>query len=90
MPQLSSTYRPLTAANDMNDAHHHRDGPFNPVGDDTIKTLTTLSAIFKNKHNKPPAPELIDSTLKGAKNKHPAVLIQPVLTSPVKHTYQTR
>jgi hypothetical protein len=92
MPQLSPTDIPLMAANDMTDAlkHHHPDGPFNPVGDDTINALTLLSAIFKNKYNKPPAPELIDSPLKAAENKRPAVLIQPMLTSPVKHTYQTR
>jgi hypothetical protein len=68
--------------------HHHPDVTFNTVGDDTIKALTTLAAIFKMKYNKPPAPELIDSPIKAAENKRPAVLIQPVLASPVKHTYQ--
>jgi hypothetical protein len=92
MPQLSSTDRPMMADNDMTDAlkHHHPDGPFNPVGDDTIKALTTLSAIFKNNYNKHPVPELIDSPLNAAENKRPVVLIQSMLTSPVKHTYQTR
>jgi hypothetical protein len=92
MPQLSSTYRFLMAANDMTDAleHPHPDVYFNTVVDDTITALTTLSAIFKNNYNKPPVPELIDSPIKAAENKNPAVLIQPVLTSPVKHTYQTR
>jgi hypothetical protein len=92
MPQLSSTDRLIMAANDMTDAlkHPHTDVPFNTDGYDTIKALTTLAAIFKNKCNKPPAPELIDSPIKAAENKRPAVLIQTVLKSPVKHTYQTR
>jgi hypothetical protein len=92
MPQLSPTDRILMAANDMNDAlkHHHPDVTFNRVGDDTKKALATLSAIFKNNYNKPPVPELIDSPIKDAENKSPAVLIQPVLTSPVKHNSQTR
>jgi hypothetical protein len=80
------------SANDMADAlkHPHPDVLFNTVGYDTITALTTLSAIFKNNYNKPPAPEPIDSPIKATENKRPGVLIQPVLTSPVKHTYQTR
>jgi hypothetical protein len=79
-------------ANDMADAlkHPHLDVPFNIVGDDTVVALTTLSAIFKRKYNKIPAPYLIDSPIKAAENRRPAVLIQPVLTSPIKHSYQTR
>jgi hypothetical protein len=92
MPHLSSIDRLLMAANDMTDAlkHHHQDVPLNIVGGDTITALITLSAIFKNKYNKPPAPELVDSPIKAAENKRPAVLLQPVLKYPVKHTYQTR
>jgi hypothetical protein len=92
MPQLSSADRLIMAANDMEDAlkHPHLDVPFNIVGDDTISTLTTLSAIFKRKYNTIPAQHLIDYPLKAAENKRPTVLIQPVLTSPIKHTYQTR
>jgi hypothetical protein len=80
------------AANDMTDAlkHPHPDVPFNTVGYDTITALTTLSAIFKRKYNKTPSPELIDSPIKATENKRPAVLIHPVLTSPIKHIYQTR
>jgi hypothetical protein len=92
MPHLSSTDRLLMAANDMTDSlkHPHPDVPFNTVGEDTIMALTTLANIFKNNYNKPPAPELIDSPIKAAENKCPAVLIQPVRTSPIKNTYQTR
>jgi hypothetical protein len=92
MPQLSSAGRLAMAANDMTDAlkHPHMDVTFNTVGDDTISALTTLAAIFKIKYNNIPAPHLIDSPIKAAENKHPAVLIQPVLTSPIKRTYQTR
>jgi hypothetical protein len=92
MPQLSSTYRLLVTANDMTDAlkNSHPGAPFNTIGYDTITALTNLSAIFKNTYNKPLEPELIDSPIKAAENKRPAVLIQPVLTSPGKHTYKTR
>jgi hypothetical protein len=78
-------------ANDMADAlkHPHLDVPFNTVGEETLIALTTLSAIFKRKYNKIPAPHLIDSPIKAAENR-PEVLIQPVLTSPIKHSYQTR
>jgi hypothetical protein len=91
MPQFSFTDRLLMAAHDITDAleHPHPDVSFYTVGDETIKVLTTLAAIFRNKYNKPPAPELIDSPIKAAENKRPAVLIQPMLTSPVNHTYQT-
>jgi hypothetical protein len=92
MPQLSSTYILLMTANDMIYAlkHPHMDAPFNTVGEDTITSLTTLSAILKRKYNNTPAPELIDSPIKATENKRPAVLIQPVLTSSIKLTYQTR
>jgi hypothetical protein len=86
MPHLSSTYRILMVANDMTDAlkHPHPSFTFNAISDDTITALTMLAAIFKNKYNKPPAPDLIYSPIKAAENKRPAVLIQPVLTSPAK------
>jgi hypothetical protein len=85
IPQLSSADRIIIAAN-----HPHPDVPFNTVGDDTISALTTLAAIFKRKYNKIPAQHLLYSPIKAAENKRPAVLIQPVLTSPIKNTYQTR
>jgi hypothetical protein len=79
-------------ANDMTDAlkHTHQDFTFNKVWEDTITALTTLPAIFKRKYNKPPSPELIDAPIKAAERKRPGVLIQPLLTSPIKQTYQTR
>jgi hypothetical protein len=51
MPQLSSTDRLLMAAKDMTDAFQnpHPDVPFASVGDDTIKSLADLAAIFKLK-----------------------------------------
>jgi hypothetical protein len=80
------------AANDMTDALKppHLDVPFNTVGEDTITALTKLAAIFRRNYNKTPAQDIIDSPIKAEENKRPAVLIQPVLTYPIKHTYQTR
>jgi hypothetical protein len=51
MPQLSSTDRLLMASKDMEDAFQnpHPDVPFASVGDDTVKALTDLAAIFKLK-----------------------------------------
>jgi hypothetical protein len=92
MPQIASTDRLLTASHDMTDArtHPHPDFPFSKIWDDTITVLTPVAAIFKNKYKKPSAPVIIDCPIKAAENKCPAVLIQPVITSPVKHNYQTR
>jgi hypothetical protein len=91
MPQNSSTDRLLMAAHDMTDAlkHPHPGVPFSTIGDETITALTTLAAIFKNKFKKPLAPVIIESPIKAAANKHPAVLIQPIITSPTKHNYHT-
>jgi hypothetical protein len=92
MPQFSSADRLIMAANDIVDAlkHPYIDVPFNTIGDNTISALTTLAAISKRKYNKIPVTHLIDSPIKAVENKRPAVLIQPVLTSPIKHTYQAR
>jgi hypothetical protein len=65
--------------------HPHPEFPFSQVGDDTIIALTQLAPIFKNKFQKPTAPELIQ-----AENKQPAALAHPILTSPMQHKYQTR
>jgi hypothetical protein len=56
------------AAHDITDAlkHTHMDVSFSTVGDTIITALTILVAIFRNKYNKPPAPELIDSPIKAA------------------------
>jgi hypothetical protein len=92
MPQISSTDRLLMAAHDMNDAlnHPHPDFPFSTIGDETITALTTLAAILKKKFKKPLAPVIIESPIKAAENKHPAVLIQPIIASPTKNNYHTR
>jgi hypothetical protein len=92
MPQLSSTDRLFMAANDITDAlkHAHPDFPFAKVGDDTITALSQLAAIFKNNFQKPLAPELVQAPIQAAENKQPAALAQPILTSPMKHNYQTR
>jgi hypothetical protein len=65
------------------------DVPFAQVGDDTITALEKLTAIFKNKFQKPSAPELIQAPRKAAE-KQPAALVQSILASPMTHTYQTR
>jgi hypothetical protein len=92
MPQISSTDRLIMAANDMTDAlkHPHLDVPFATIGDDTITALSQLETIFKNKFQKPSAPELRQAPLKAAENKQPSALTQPILTSPMKKNYQTR
>jgi hypothetical protein len=57
MPQLSSTDRLLMAAKDMMDAFQnpHPDVPFASVGNDTVKALTGLAAIFKLKLQQAPS-----------------------------------
>jgi hypothetical protein len=87
MPQLSSTYRFLMAANDMADAlkHLHPEVPFAQVCDDTLTALAQVATIFKNNFQKPSAPELIQAPLKAAENKQPAALAQPILTSHMQH-----
>jgi hypothetical protein len=68
----------------------HPEVPFAQVEDDTIAALTQLAEIFKNKFQTVKAPELSNAPIKAAKNKRPAVMAQPILTSPMKHKYQTR
>jgi hypothetical protein len=92
MSQLSSTDRLLMTANDMDDAlkYHHPEVPFSQVGYDIITTLAQLTRVFKNKSQKPSAPELIQAPLKAAEKKPPAALAQPILSSPMQKNYQTR
>jgi hypothetical protein len=80
------------AAHDMNDAlkHPHSYVTFSTIGDDTITALTTLAVLFKIRFKKPVAPEIIQSPIKAAENIRPAALVQPIITSPVKHNYHTR
>jgi hypothetical protein len=92
MPQLSSTDMFLMDSNDMtNKLKHSNPGVlFAHVGDDTITALSQLVAIFKNKFQKPFASGLVQAPMKAAENKQPAALVQPIVTSPMKHNYQTR
>jgi hypothetical protein len=92
MPQLSSTYRFINAANDMTNAlkNPQPEVPFAQVGDDTIAALTKLAQIFKNKFQTVKDPELSNAPIKAAKNKRPAVMAKPILTSPMQHKYHTR
>jgi hypothetical protein len=92
MPQLSSTYILIMAANDITNAlkHSHPEFPFAQVGDGTFTALTQLAEIFKSKFQKSKSPELTHSPIKAAKNKIPSALTQPILTSPMQHQYQTR
>jgi hypothetical protein len=80
------------AANDITDAlkHPHQDVTFAQVGDDTMTALSQLATIFKDKFQKPSAPELIQSPVKAAENKKPSALVQPIVIPPMKHNYQTR
>jgi hypothetical protein len=91
MPQLSSTNKLLMAANNTDDAlkHPHSEVPFAQVRNDTITSLVQLATIFKNRFQKPSAPELMQAPLKAAENKQPAALAHPILTSPMQHKYQT-
>jgi hypothetical protein len=76
----------------MTDAlkHPHPDIPLATIGDGTITAVAQLAATSKIKFQKPLAPEMLQSPIKAAENKHPAALRQKVLTSPVKNNYQTR
>ena len=79
------------AAQDMNDAlkNPQPDVPFVTVVDDTNIVLTKLAAIITNKLNNTPF-QATTTAPKAAENKQPSVLVQPVLTSPVKNIHQTR
>jgi hypothetical protein len=92
MPQLSSTDRLIMTFNDMSNAlkNPHPEVPFAQVGYDTIATLTKLAEIFKNNFQKVKAPELSNAPVKAVGNKRPAVLDQPIQTSPMQQQYQTR
>jgi hypothetical protein len=84
--------RLFMAAHDMTDDlnHPHHDVPFVTIGYTTITALATLAAIFKSKFKNLLSPEITESPIKAAENKRPSALIQPFITSPVKHNYHTR
>jgi hypothetical protein len=92
IPQLYSTDRLIMAANDMSNAlkNPYPEVPFAQVGDDTIAMLAKLAEIFKNKFQKVQAPGLSNAPAKATENKIPAVLYQPILTSPMQQQYQSR
>jgi hypothetical protein len=92
MPQLSSTDRLIMAANDMSNAlkNPHPEVPFAQIGDDTIKALTKLAEIFKNKFQKVQTPGLSNAPAKAAEKKIPAKFSHQILASPVHHHCQTR
>jgi hypothetical protein len=84
--------RLLMAAHDMTDAlkYRHSDFPFETIRDDTNTSQAQLAKKIKNKFQKPVAPEISQAQIKAAENKQLSTLLQKVLTSPVKHNYQTR
>jgi hypothetical protein len=92
MSHIYSDDRLLMAADDMNDTlkHPRPYAPFATIGDDTIMALSQIATIFKNKFQKPSAPEIIQTPIKAAEKKQPSALIQPILTSPMKHTKKNR
>jgi predicted RNase H-like nuclease len=59
--QISSTEKLLMSASDMTDnvKNPHPNVPFTTIGDDTSTPLSQLVAIFKDKFQKPSAPELM-------------------------------
>jgi hypothetical protein len=69
MPQISSTDRLLMASHDMTDAlkHHHHDSLFATYGYYTSTSLAQLATIFKNKFQKPVAPEFCKHQLRPLK-----------------------
>jgi hypothetical protein len=75
MPQISFTDRLLMAAHGNIYAlkNPHPEVPFSTIEDEEIMAITTLAAIFKNKFKKPLAPVIIESPIKAAENKRPAV-----------------
>jgi hypothetical protein len=81
MPQMSSTYRLLMAAQYMTAAlkQPHQYVPFATIGDDTISALATLADIFTRKFKKTVAPEIPQASVKAAENKQPEALVQPTL-----------
>jgi hypothetical protein len=91
MPQLSSKYRLLMAANEMSNAlqHPHPEVPFTHVGDDTMSTLTALASIFKLKFEKIHIPIVPASPAKVAERTCPAKSSNTISTSPVPQPRQT-
>jgi hypothetical protein len=90
MPHFFSKDRLIMAANYMSNAlkYTHPEVPFVQIGDDTKEALKKPAEIKKIQKVK--APELSNAPAKAAENKRPAVLEQPIPTSPMQQQYQTR
>jgi hypothetical protein len=92
MPQISYTYRLLMAAKDMTDAlqNTHPEAPFASVGDDTIKALADLAAIFKLKLQQAPSP--VTQASPATIIQRPNLIPFPALisASPMPNKRQTR
>jgi hypothetical protein len=83
MPQMSSTYRIIMAAQDMTDSlkHPHPNFPFATIGDDTISALATLAEIFTRKFKKPEATNGPPAMQETAANKRQNSQPQPEIMS---------
>jgi hypothetical protein len=92
MPQLSSTSRLLMAAKDMTDAFQnpHPDVPFASVGDDTIKALADLAAIFKLKLQQAQSPVTQASPAKVVQRPGLIPSSTQILNSPMPNRRQAR
>jgi hypothetical protein len=92
IPQISSTNRLLMAAKDMTDAFQnpHPDVPFAIVGDDTVKALTDLEAIFKLKLQQ--APSLATAASLATVIQRPSLIPLPtqISNSPMPDRWKTR
>jgi hypothetical protein len=92
MPQLSSTDRLLMAAKDMTDAFQnpHPEVPFASVGDETVKALADLAAIFKLKLQQAPSPVTQASPVTIIQCPNLIPLPTQISTSPIPDKRQTR
>jgi hypothetical protein len=92
MPQFSSTYRLIMAANDMSNAlkNPHPEVPFSHIGDETIADLTKLAEIFKTKFQKVQSQGLPNVPAKASEHTIPSKLSHLILASTVHQQLQTR
>jgi hypothetical protein len=92
IPQMSSTDRLITAANDMTNAlqNPHPEVPFTHVGDETISALTALAAIFKLKLQKAQTPSLPAAPPKVTLRTCLAESYDQILASPMPPPRQTK
>jgi hypothetical protein len=92
MPQLSSTDRLLMAAKDITYSFQnpHPEVPFASIGDDTVKALADLAAIFKLKLQQ--APSLATQASPATVAQRPSLIPSPTQISdlPMPERRQTR